>query len=401
MPALNGSVMAALLCVGGCSDHLDYDAGEEWSVTSVWELVEPARVTIGGHDTRHAYALSRVMGAVITESRNIVVADGDSDEIRFYDPDGGLIAVAGGSGFGPGEFNSIWSVHHSANQVVVWDRGARRSTTFDDSGRLVGTSLVEWPDDGSFPPPAIDQIVGILPDGSMVAINRTNPFVLRDHPSGEHLDTLTYGLFGSDGSFTQVITKARRSEQWLFNEGNSWGTVQVIFGGETMAAVAGDNLVVGWSRAVAVHAIDRSGDTVRTIPLPFESAAVTSRDVTMARESFLQRSADRYARSPNHPSAGRLAEAARRRLGKVGYKETMPRFSALVADADGNVWIGEYARPGESMRRWLIVDRVGSNMSAIDIPTSIEVLYISGDNLLGLTRDELDLETVGLYVIRK
>src|SRR5688572_2268538 len=73
----------------------------------VWRVQAEPAVTIGVVEGAPEYQLFRVRHALRLEDGAIVVADGGSREIRFYDSAGRHIRSIGGDGEGPGEFRVI------------------------------------------------------------------------------------------------------------------------------------------------------------------------------------------------------------------------------------------------------------------------------------------------------
>ena len=70
---------------------------------------------------------------------SILIANGATAELRFYDGDGRFIGAAGREGGGPGEFTNGFSmnlVRWPGDSVGVWDLQARRLTIFDPAGAM-------------------------------------------------------------------------------------------------------------------------------------------------------------------------------------------------------------------------------------------------------------------------
>jgi hypothetical protein len=71
----------------------------QWLESQQWRLTEEPIVDIGGGDTAEEQ-LHRVRGAARLSDGRIVVADGGSQELRFYAPSGEHERSAGGRGGG-------------------------------------------------------------------------------------------------------------------------------------------------------------------------------------------------------------------------------------------------------------------------------------------------------------
>lgn len=72
-----------------------------------WTVDPEPAVRIGARLRGADDMLFRVRGAARLSDRRIVVANGGTQEIRFYAADGRLERSAGGEGEGPGEFASV------------------------------------------------------------------------------------------------------------------------------------------------------------------------------------------------------------------------------------------------------------------------------------------------------
>ena len=86
---------------------------------------------------------------------------------------------------------------------------------------------------------------------------------------------------------------------------------------------------------------------------------------------------------------------------EVPAAETIPPYELFRADALGNLWIGEYLLPGETQRTWTIIGSDGKAIGRLTTPPRTLPLEIGPDYLLGLTRDELDVETLTLWPLTR
>ena len=94
-PVLLGILLTAASCGDGA------DSGSPDTLAS-WSLSEEPAVVIGGADEREGYLLHQVVGAIRLGDGRIVVLNGSSLELKYYDPEGVHLLDAGGEGEGPG-----------------------------------------------------------------------------------------------------------------------------------------------------------------------------------------------------------------------------------------------------------------------------------------------------------
>jgi hypothetical protein len=80
---------------------------------------------------------------------------------------------------------------------------------------------------------------------------------------------------------------------------------------------------------------------------------------------------------------------------------TLPFFDELLIDRVGNAWVRDYALARDSAHAWQVFDRDGRLIGAIQTPSSMRILDIGADYLLATTTDELGVERVRKYELRK
>ena len=93
---LLSSVLTSASC-GGDGGSASSDA------LATWTLSDDPIVSIGGADEREGYLLHQVVGATRLGDGRIVVANGSTLQLRYFDPEGTHLFDAGGEGEGPGE----------------------------------------------------------------------------------------------------------------------------------------------------------------------------------------------------------------------------------------------------------------------------------------------------------
>jgi hypothetical protein len=134
------------VCLGACAgdDGIDRGASERASAVVVdnrrlfreWSVSPEPVLRIGVSDGAPSYQFYRVRFAARLQDGRMVVVDGSSCEIRWYDASGRHRASVGRRGEGPGEFRDIRSgvltagdtlvVHDVRNQRVTWLSPAER-----------------------------------------------------------------------------------------------------------------------------------------------------------------------------------------------------------------------------------------------------------------------------------
>ena len=98
-----------------------------------WKIGPEPTVTIGAAEGEAPYLLHRVRRAATLSDGRIVVADGASNEVRVFDPDGVHLVSWGGEGEGPGEFDALsgvarWGATRLPRGIAIPTAGSPSST---------------------------------------------------------------------------------------------------------------------------------------------------------------------------------------------------------------------------------------------------------------------------------
>jgi hypothetical protein len=77
--------------------------------------------------------------------------------------------------------------------------------------------------------------------------------------------------------------------------------------------------------------------------------------------------------------------------------ETKPAYGRLLVDSEGNLWVADYSEERDDEGSWSVFDPEGRFLGAVETPTGGRVQQIGSDFVLGVWRDEFDVEYVRLY----
>ena len=70
-------------------------------------------------------------------------------------------------------------------------------------------------------------------------------------------------------------------------------------------------------------------------------------------------------------------------------------------DAEENLWVGEYRRPGDTEPRWRVFSPTGAYLGLVETPERFRIYEIGPDYILGRWSDELDVEHIRMYPLVK
>ena len=86
---------------------------------------------------------------------------------------------------------------------------------------------------------------------------------------------------------------------------------------------------------------------------------------------------------------------------KMAANKVLPVFRTFHADAEGNAWLGEYTVPGTPPRRYTVILHDGSLLGWVDLPSSLTILDITHDRILGVEQNQWDVQAIAVYEIKR
>ena len=373
MRRMGWGLACGLMALGGCQ-AADQDGATREVSLEACRLDPVPTVSVGGM-APPAHTFGDVSDASLLPDGRVAVADRQARSITIFDPAGGVSETVGREGEGPGEFLDPIGIAVADGTMFVWDWDQSRVTGFDLATNEVGTTRL-----GGFANPTHHFgevkrgfVVGSIqfPDGLPESGSWTNDLgVLRWDTVQASLDTLFAFQF--------------RSSEWVDQETRMSGSRTFSPRG-TFAA--GDGRVY-WAEGgpALVHTWDDG--VTGTIEWSWPTREVMPGDVDTYRERWL-------AGVPEsaHQSITDM-------LAKLPVAEVFPTVSDLVADTDGGVWVGIYALPSDTTQTWLRFE--GENLTCqLEAPRAFRPTEGGSDWLLGVTRDELDVQSVELRAVRR
>ena len=351
-----------------------------WQAGSGWQLASAPSLDIGRADGDSNYQLFRVRGALRLEDGVVIVANGGSYELRWYDKEGRFLRRAGRKGGGPGEFQFLrWLARYGRDSIAVWDARNRRISIFDLDAvfgrsiplRFEGTIRGVF-GDGSF---LVEQLMPSTNQGLV----RHQAMALRYVPDGEILDSL--GVFMD---FEQISTMQKVGSGFRFTERSR------PFGREAVFAVAGTSFIAGTQDRFELETHDLNGALTSFVRVDWANKQITNESIDEFKRELIANS------FTIGDTARMLSE-----LDELPYPETMPAYGSILVDEVGNLWVQKYRAPGDSSWAWVVFDADRQMLGVVEMPPGLEIYQIGQDFVLGKWRDESDVEHVGFYDLRK
>jgi len=318
----------------------------------------------------------------------IVVANGGRLELLFYDREARLLRRVGRRGGGPAEFQSIeWLSKHRSDSIMVLDAYNQRVSYFDGDGNLGRSMRLEPSARIPFARP-----VGVFADGSFLATK--GMFRLGGEPpvrTERALEPLYH--YTADGA-TGVVIDSFPGQEMVIAPTGPRGQLERRrrpFGHATAFAVAGDRFYVADNETYEVRVYSITGQLKQVIRKQATPLTITDADERAYKDSVLA-----------------TGNALQKRQMRAMFENLPPAPTAypayapdILIDAEGNLWIRESSRPGAQQAQWSVFAPGGELLGTLEIPPRLDVLEVGTDYVLGLARDEMDVEYILKYRLRK
>lgn len=367
-PWILGALILALAACGPSEDASPESGVPRWDVTP-----EPL-VSIGERDGEEAYLFSRITDIRLLESGGIAVADEGSKTIRIYEADGSYVRQMGGEGGGPGEFQDLSSMHLAPpDTLVAYDIGGPRVTRFRTTGELVSTRALRGAD-------GFGLYLGSLSGGDVVTAWIFSGGI---DPTTLSPDPMRIGRFGSDGELEERLATSpglRRTDN------------VVPFSPRFLGVTIGDTVFYSDGLDGSVRAVDARGRTVRTFRVPLEAP-----DPGVA-----------WSRLEAELDSSRLEQLEEFR--QMPGTDSIPVFSEMLRGHDAILWFKRFDPAADSAwllgstgfgGDWIVVRTDGEPVARVELPERFRLMDVRDERIAGVHRDELGVERVRVYGLRR
>jgi len=333
-----------------------------WNDTTRWRLDPEPLLDLQGDGSLDAHVFSRVRGMRWLPDGSIAIANTGTGEIRLFTPAGGFVASAGGEGDAPGEFAGMRLMALVGDSVFALDRDGR-VTVFGPGPEFARTMSLEQ---------GVESL-HYLEDATLVAAV-TAPAPEPEAP-GIVRPRRTLLRFGLDGALLDSIGRIAGNETYL-DPRTYIGTP--LFPRRSQFDTHDGRIYHGSADLMEVRELSSSGELLRILRIPDYPLELGEEDVRAEREA-------RVAMAP---------EFARDGLEKVPAPATRPAFSDLLVGPTGAIWLRPFLAPneGDGPETWQVLGPDGAWLGGAEIPADFSVMEIGMDFVLGVYRDELDVE---------
>ena len=358
--------------------------GEAWSVAA-----EPTQ-TIGVLNGPEEYQLVDVTAAARQSDGDFVVVDRGARAVRLFDAQGTFVRTLGGPGSGPGEFTSPDRVMITAgDSVAVWDSQLFRITRFDAEGELAGVHTVDLAAIAkAVEPPLYPATVEPLRDGAFL-VRLVEKIVRKGgFPSGAFRDRSGALRVSADFSEVDTLMFFGATEQIAVEA--PWGELPMppALARTTRITHQGNptRICIGEQEAPEIECFDPDGSRTR-LRWRSDPPPVTGEEIAAWREETV----DLYGQ--------KLAEDdVIRALALIPDPAVRPDYSRITLDSSQNLWVevGPTRERGSASIDYLVFDPTGALLGMVPLPP-IEVMEIGDDFVMGVYRDEMEVEYLQLF----
>ena len=378
-----------------------------------WTVADEPRLSIGRTSGDERYLFGHIAGVIGLPDGRVAVLDQQAAQVRLYSPEGEHLEDWGGEGEGPGEFNFPWGIHpFRGDSVLVSEFVGMGLSVFDDRGRF-GRRLVpeihgefragirELLADGSvIPSESCCRFWGPLSTGAFLF---SYPEMIPTTGSGMQRGTVSVAIIADSGG-AAIRVGDMRGRRYLpgATRGSSPTSYQFPLWYSMTAGRDGYFATEGDTYSISEH--DANGRLRRIIRLAREPRPVTD-DVKAAHEAWLRE----WIMAPETRVEGGDSnkEPELQRMLAEPYPPTLPTFYQLHVDPDGNIWAVQMRHgAGDDGRFSGLLDYFvfgpdGRHLGVIALPDDLVVHQIGSDYILGVVRDELEVQYVHVYAIEK
>lgn len=390
-----------LLAIAACAPSEPTEAPVAWSVedsagiavvenqlslvpTGAWGVEGTPLLSIGGMDAPASDQLYRVSGATRLPDGRIAVSSAGTFDVRVYDPQGALLATFGGEGDGPEEFRDpVLMGRRGSDTLMVFDATLSRLSWIHPAEGFLSSVHVSWSGKG-FPVGR-----GLLADGSLLIGGGMSFSSEEGFPTGVIRPLSTFGWAGRDGvetrlgDFPAAEMFARASERGFMARGLPFARVTVVAPGPEGAWLGAGN---AWE----VRRFDAGGALTRIVRSDAPARPVTPAD------------RDRYVEDEVASTSSDNEERELRALfEEMPFPEAFPPYQYLAVDAEGHIWVQDYLGPKDGAPSWTVLDPLGRAVARLSTPPRTRLLEIGADYLLGRSLDEMEVESLTLWRLRR
>jgi hypothetical protein len=270
----------------------------------------------------------------------------------------------------------------SGDTLWVYDINRRRLTFFDArSGAFRTTSMAATA--------ALPSLVGRRADGSFVFASDVLPADLGSLTSGFSRPDAVYFRVDADGAIGDTLLIGKGQERIVQISGpERIELFRPLFSRAASRTVLGDDLVYGDQVGFEAHVYRRDGSLRRIVRR-------TGIDLQLTDQSYRDLEETLVSSAPANVQPG-----LRQLYDKQAHPTTRPAFNRFLPGPDGELWVQDWTFDGAATG-WSVFGADGAWLGSVQMPARFWPFTIGRDEILGVWRDELDVEFVRAYPLQR
>lgn len=331
-----------------------------------------------GSATGAEYSLfNGVAGAVRLADGALVVGDAGNNRVLFFTAAGIWRRTIGGKGDGPGEFRQPrWLGRCGHDRIGYLDGVHGRMTLFTLQGEFAGTTNV----------PAglgFDLVLQCASDGRrlLMLMNQPHGPIQR----GSYME-VPVALIRTQDTAVDTLHRAGVRD-FYFGRSVSVGGPAPL-GRDAQAAAGSTVLFLCENRDGSCEVFDSTGRPTGHFALGLPQRPVRRGEWKAALDQHYVGESSRWYRL-NGPKI----------FPELTPQKAFPRFDQLRADREDRLWVRTYDGVTTAYATWVVYASSGVPQMVVAVPRGLHLLDLGRHYLLGMTRDNDDVERIELYVV--
>ena len=317
-------------------------------------------------------SLYRVRHVLLDPDGGVAVVETSTGTIRFFDGRGAPTREIGGLGEGPGEFRGLyWAARVAGDTILAHDAMFPGGlSVFDPEGGFVRSSGLPRVGPGEL------AIIGGWRHGEAVLLRQFSDESLQPG------DVYSYGVYG--------VTSAGEvgTDLGLWPMGVRRAGFEA-FPSRASFAASGDLFLYTPGDQFEVRVFDKAGNLQRIARVSRPRVVVTQADIEAFRTEQWEPMVARAAGTP--------LEQRIRQFGDPVIADSMPAYTALLANPAGGFWARRAGHRGDPTVLWDVFGADGAYAGALELPAGFQPMSLTDRHVAGVFRDENDVEFVEVY----
>ena len=313
----------------------------------------------------------------------VVVANGGTNELRFFGADGKSLKTVGRKGSGPGEFQQLgWLELGVGDTLRTYDWSLRRFSVFAGDGALQRLITLRSGSESSSPRP-----VGTLRDGRLIALSQS--IVTTSSKPGAGRDTMPLQVYGADGVIRDSLGRWPGPEHLIETGPNTVSVSGLPFGKDLSVVVHEARLYVGTADGPEVVVLKSDGTPEQIVRWVAPPVPVVPAD----REAYLATLGEGWL-----PGQEAMRAQFFEMIKRAPFPKWKPAYAGLLVGSDGSIWVRGYTEPDKAAPTvFAVFDAAGRWLGAVRMPAQFTPTQIGAGFVTGTWKDADDVLQVRVY----